>query len=136
MILHGRGVRTASSSQAELNVPGLSDSAAQVTMLLLTTLLLCSSTNAFQFPLAIPFLPFPWATTPSHRVAIIGAGAGGSSAAFWLSRAQNRTPEHNIYIDVFEKETYAGGRAFACPHICNIPMNNETRLREHYCSPV
>ncbi|KAF8588432.1 FAD/NAD(P)-binding domain-containing protein [Ramaria rubella] len=69
-----------------------------------------SCCNAFRFPISIP--PFlQWAAAGPHRVAIIGAGAGGSSAAFWLSRAQNRTPEHNVFIDVFEKETYIGGRS-------------------------
>jgi prenylcysteine oxidase / farnesylcysteine lyase len=81
-----------------------------------TTLLFCfSATSAFQFPLSLPFLQLPWSASRPHRVAIIGAGAGGSSAAFWLTRAQNRTPEHSVYIDVFEKELYIGGRAFACP---------------------
>lgn len=77
-------------------------------------LLFCSSiTHALQFPLSIPF-QLPWSTKRPYRVAIIGAGAGGSSAAFWLTRAQNRTPEHGVQVDVFEKETYIGGRALDC----------------------
>lgn len=105
----------------------------------LTTLLaFFSTTNGFQFPLSIPFLPLPWSSAPPHRVAIIGAGAGGSSAAFWLSRAQNRTPEHNVHIEVFEKETYVGGRTFTYSDEHSIPINNETRclFREHCCSPT
>jgi predicted NAD/FAD-dependent oxidoreductase len=94
----------------------------------LIILLLCfSTTNAFQFPLSIPFLPLPWSSTPPHRIAIIGAGAGGSSAAFWLARAQNRTPEYSVDIEVFEKETYVGGRAFFRTYNCGVFMNNEAR---------
>ena len=44
-----------------------------------------------------------------HKVAIIGAGAGGSSAAFWLSKAQERN-NLSISIDVFESASYVGGR--------------------------
>ncbi|OZJ06019.1 hypothetical protein BZG36_01079 [Bifiguratus adelaidae] len=43
------------------------------------------------------------------RVAVIGAGAGGSSAAFWLSRAFADT--HNLDISVFERNDYVGGRS-------------------------
>lgn len=45
----------------------------------------------------------------SHpRVAIIGAGAAGSSAAFWISKAEERL-EKQILIDVYEREDYIGG---------------------------
>jgi prenylcysteine oxidase/farnesylcysteine lyase len=75
---------------------------------LITLAFLLTIAKGFQFPASIPFLQ--WNYTPSHRIAIIGAGAGGSSAAFWISRAQNRTHGHNLFVDVFEKESYIGGR--------------------------
>ena len=43
------------------------------------------------------------------RVAIIGAGAGGSSAAFWISKANERFGL-GVAIDVYDKEEYIGGR--------------------------
>ena len=50
--------------------------------------------------------------SPIPRIAIIGAGAGGSSAAFWLSKAKARL-EINFEIDVYESRDYIGGRE--CP---------------------
>lgn len=44
-----------------------------------------------------------------YRVAIIGAGAAGSSAAFWTSLAAERLGR-NITVDVFERSNYIGGR--------------------------
>lgn len=46
----------------------------------------------------------------THRFAIIGAGAGGSSAAFWISKSKERFG-HDIEVDVYEKENYIGGRS-------------------------
>lgn len=46
------------------------------------------------------------------RIAVIGAGAGGSSAAFWLSKAKARLGV-NFEIDVYESRGYIGGRE--CP---------------------
>lgn len=43
------------------------------------------------------------------RIAIIGAGAGGSSAAFWIGKAKERH-EQNVHVDVYEKSDYIGGR--------------------------
>jgi prenylcysteine oxidase/farnesylcysteine lyase len=84
-----------------------------VAILLLT--LRVSSAFQLPFKLEVPFFkaklalddPEPIATTP--RIAIIGAGAGGSSAAFWISKAQERFGA-DIEIDVYEKESYIGGR--------------------------
>ncbi|QRW00032.1 prenylcysteine lyase [Ceratobasidium sp. AG-Ba] len=45
-----------------------------------------------------------------HRVAIIGAGAAGSSAAFWLSKAKSRLNE-NITVTIYDKNDYIGGRS-------------------------
>ncbi|CAE6452792.1 unnamed protein product [Rhizoctonia solani] len=44
------------------------------------------------------------------KVAIIGAGAAGSSAAFWLSRAKSRLGE-NVTITIYDKNNYIGGRS-------------------------
>ncbi|KAG8960131.1 hypothetical protein FRC03_007029 [Tulasnella sp. 419] len=44
------------------------------------------------------------------KVAVIGAGAGGSSAAFFLGKAKERFGR-NIKIDVFERNSYIGGRS-------------------------
>jgi prenylcysteine oxidase / farnesylcysteine lyase len=48
----------------------------------------------------------------TSRIAVIGAGAGGSSAAFWLSKAKARLGV-NFEIDVYESGSYIGGRE--CP---------------------
>ncbi|KAG8959873.1 hypothetical protein FRC03_007347 [Tulasnella sp. 419] len=44
------------------------------------------------------------------RVAIIGAGAGGSSAAFWIAKAKERHGLE-VLVDVFDKASYIGGRS-------------------------
>jgi len=43
------------------------------------------------------------------RLAIVGAGAAGSSAAFWISKAKERFGL-DIDIDVYERNDYIGGR--------------------------
>lgn len=81
-------------------------------------ILLLPGTLAFQFPFKVPFFnkqtiradvvrELPVAGTP--RIAIIGAGAGGSSAAFWISKAKERFGL-DIEVDVYEREAYIGGR--------------------------
>ena len=79
--------------------------------------LLPAATLALQFPFKVPFLDWNVSagledgTIPNHtpRIAIIGAGAGGSSAAFWISKAKERYGV-DVQVDVYEKETYIGGR--------------------------
>ncbi|KXN81104.1 Farnesylcysteine lyase [Leucoagaricus sp. SymC.cos] len=44
------------------------------------------------------------------RIAIIGAGAGGSSAAFWISKAKERFGL-DVDVDVYERSNYIGGRS-------------------------
>jgi NAD(P)-binding Rossmann-like domain len=81
--------------------------------------LMLSLAVAWEFPFRVSF---PSANTPGQkvldvgesgtrplRIAIIGAGAGGSSAAFWISKARERHGV-NVHIDVYEKENYIGGR--------------------------
>lgn len=83
-----------------------------------TLLLLPSTALAFQLPFTVPQFfrakaPLqhieepPTHSTP--RIAIIGAGAGGSSAAFWISKAKQRFGI-DVEIDVYEKQGYIGGR--------------------------
>lgn len=76
---------------------------------------------AFQLPFKLPF--FAATSVPSidnvpepptsPRVAIIGAGAAGSSAAFWISKAKERFGV-DVEIDVYEQANYVGGRKFCC----------------------
>ncbi|KAG8910745.1 hypothetical protein FRC01_006154 [Tulasnella sp. 417] len=40
---------------------------------------------------------------PPFRIAVIGAGAGGSSAAFWISKAKERQPDMKVEVHVFDK---------------------------------
>ena len=54
----------------------------------------------------------------SNRVAIIGAGAGGSSAAYWISLAQQRWGL-DIDIDVYEQRSYIGGRKCTVHATCH-----------------
>lgn len=71
-----------------------------------------SAANSFEFPVRIPFFtPTPSYNNTTRRIAIIGAGAAGSSAAYWLSRAADRHPGIvDIAVDLYEKESYIGGR--------------------------
>jgi len=81
--------------------------------------LLPAASRALQFPFKVPF--FDWNVSVGSddeavlnvnntpRIAIIGAGAGGSSAAFWISKAKERYGV-DVEVDVYEKETYIGGR--------------------------
>ena len=45
-----------------------------------------------------------------HKIAVIGAGPAGSSAAFWASKAKSRAGIA-VEIDVYEREGYVGGRS-------------------------
>ncbi|KAF8656393.1 hypothetical protein AX16_002578 [Volvariella volvacea WC 439] len=84
----------------------------------LVLLLPTACLGAFQLPFSIPdFLKSAVPATetsnagsPLPRVAIIGAGAGGSSAAFWISKAKERFGLQ-VEIDVYEQSDYIGGRS-------------------------
>ena len=78
--------------------------------------LLSGSSLAFQLPFKLPFfqaqddahqLVAP-SDSKSPRVAIVGAGAAGSSAAFWISKAKERFG-FEVEVDVFDRESYIGG---------------------------
>ncbi|KAL1939239.1 hypothetical protein VTO73DRAFT_10042 [Trametes versicolor] len=62
-----------------------------------------------QTPLTAPQLPDTDTTVP-NRIAIIGAGAGGSSAAFWIAKAKERHGL-DVEVDVYDKNAYVGGRS-------------------------
>jgi prenylcysteine oxidase/farnesylcysteine lyase len=68
---------------------------------------------ALQFPFNFPFFrpkdTDPVSTHDTPRIAIIGAGAGGSSAAFWISKAKERFGL-DVQVDVYERSSYVGGR--------------------------
>ncbi|KAJ3489421.1 hypothetical protein NLI96_g2134 [Meripilus lineatus] len=78
--------------------------------------------NALQFPSWVPFvnsykqpqatysIPAEAADAAGNRIAVVGAGAGGSSAAFWIGKARERFGL-DVEIDVFEREDYVGGRS-------------------------
>ena len=63
--------------------------------------------NSQQLPLAIS-IEHEEPEVPSNRIAIIGAGAGGSSAAFWIGKAKERWGL-DVEVDVFEASDYVGG---------------------------
>lgn len=71
----------------------------------------------FQLPFKVPFFATQTrfdveelsVAVGSPRVAIIGAGAAGSSAAFWISKAKERFGI-DVEVDVYERADYIGGR--------------------------
>jgi len=105
----------------------------RVPSVLLTTYALSSLAHAFRLPFGFHL---PWASAylngnqlplllpsdaelndqaadvdaPNSRIAIIGAGAGGSAAAFWIGKAKERWGL-DVEIDVFEERDYVGGRS-------------------------
>jgi predicted NAD/FAD-binding protein len=63
-----------------------------------------------------PSLLFEEVSAASYKVAIVGAGAGGSSASYWLSLAKKRAPAGtNVDITVYEQDNRVGGRKYR-PH--------------------
>ncbi|KAJ3826223.1 Prenylcysteine lyase-domain-containing protein [Lentinula raphanica] len=87
---------------------------------------LVSTSLALQLPFKVPFFQ---STSPQEddepvrgtpRVAIIGAGAAGSSAAFWISKAQERFGV-DVEVDVYEKTSHIGGRSLTI-----YPHDNDT----------
>ncbi|CDO76404.1 hypothetical protein BN946_scf184937.g18 [Trametes cinnabarina] len=71
------------------------------------SLKLPSFLSGSQLPLEAPQLPD---TTTPIRIAIIGAGAAGSSAAFWIARGKERCGL-DVEIDLYDKNPYIGGRS-------------------------
>lgn len=85
----------------------------------LFVLIVASLSHAFQFPFDFNSLRLTRPQTPLSdavpvpprppRVAIIGAGAGGSSAAFWIAKAKERNGL-DVETDIYERNDYIGGR--------------------------
>ncbi|PPQ83366.1 hypothetical protein CVT24_001895 [Panaeolus cyanescens] len=70
----------------------------------------------------------------SFKIAVVGAGAGGSSSAFWLSKAmQQSTFKTTINIDIYERFSYVGGRSLVInlPDIKPYPYRTPTELGAH-----
>ncbi|TFK57561.1 FAD/NAD(P)-binding domain-containing protein [Heliocybe sulcata] len=85
--------------------------------LLSVCLLFASAAHAFELSSFLPFLKtghenaaLEITETAVHRVAIVGAGAGGSSAAFWIAKAKKRS-DVEVEVDVYESAGYIGGRS-------------------------
>ncbi|KAI6005036.1 Prenylcysteine lyase-domain-containing protein [Pisolithus orientalis] len=80
--------------------------------------LLATSAVCLQFPFKLPFFKQKVdvltdnqvAPQVTPRIAIVGAGAAGSSAAFWISKAKERFGI-DVEIDVYERASYIGGRS-------------------------
>lgn len=82
-----------------------------------SVLIAASVSHAFQLPFNIAGF-WSQVSAPSSidtellrspRVAIIGAGAGGSSAAFWIAKAKERHGL-DVAVDIYERSDYIGGR--------------------------
>jgi prenylcysteine oxidase/farnesylcysteine lyase len=93
--------------------------------LVLSVLATASLSHAIQLPFDIGNI-WPLRTSPSEpspvvetqqppRIAIIGAGAGGSSAAFWIAKAKERSGL-DVEIDIYERSDYIGGRKSLLMH--------------------
>lgn len=87
-------------------------------LIALPFVLLCASTccHGHQVPLTPHHHPGQHTTSlisdsrvTSERIAIIGAGAGGSSAAFWVAKARERYGV-DVEVDLYERNGYVGGR--------------------------
>jgi prenylcysteine oxidase/farnesylcysteine lyase len=89
---------------------------------------LVSSTVALQLqlPFKVPFFQSTFSPQDDEpvrgtpRVAIIGAGAAGSSASFWISKAKERFGV-DVQVDVYEKTSLIGGRSRTV-----YPYDNDT----------
>ncbi len=60
---------------------------------------------------------------PPNRIAIIGAGAAGTSAAFWIGKAAQR---HGLAleVDVYERNDYIGGSKLSHWSSSNAPRSD------------
>lgn len=85
---------------------------------LLVTYGLSEAVSAFKLPFHLPWVSatsndeqVPLALSPQDltpRIAIVGAGAGGSSAAFWIGKAKERYGL-DVEVDIFDSNSYVGG---------------------------
>lgn len=113
---------------------------------LLAIALLASSSavNAFQLPFRLPFFSNP--TDVQHtleaepvnvtpRIAIVGAGAGGSSAAFWISKAKERWGL-DVEVDVYDRNSHVGGSTYVRRRIYAPRLRPNVHCRKHDYTPV
>ena len=70
----------------------------------------------------------------SNRIAIIGAGAGGSAAAFWIGKAKERYGL-DIEVDVFDSNPYIGGSELQYS-MSKMWVSRYFAYREHHRSTV
>jgi prenylcysteine oxidase/farnesylcysteine lyase len=75
----------------------------------------CYAVAALQFHFNFPFFSSSSSSetvlgSAKPRIAIVGAGAAGSSAAFWISKAKERFAALDVDVDVYERASYVGGR--------------------------
>ena len=85
---------------------------------------LSEAAAAFKLPFYLPWvnarsneqvpLALPQQEDTTSRIAIIGAGAGGSSAAFWIGKAKERYGL-DIEVDIYDSNPYIGGREWCTP---------------------
>ena len=102
---------------------------------ILLVLVTASLSHAIRLPFDIGSI-WPLNTSPSDpspvvleiprppRIAIIGAGAGGSSAAFWIAKAKERSGI-DIGIDIYERNDYIGGRKllYSCESLPSVVLS-------------
>ena len=88
----------------------------------------------------VPLTPHrhPGQHTPSltldeapERIAIIGAGAGGSSAAFWVAKARERYGI-DIEVDLYERNGYVGGREYLLSHWAGGDTHRSHTTDQHF----
>lgn len=96
---------------------------------------------ALQFPFKLPFLKSAQTilveeqvVNATPRIAIIGAGAAGSSAAFWISKGKQRS-QIDVEVDVYERASYIGGRECHVPQHASF-INTSVIPREHNSLPL
>ncbi|KAJ3206391.1 hypothetical protein HDU82_004541 [Entophlyctis luteolus] len=82
----------------------------------------------FAYTLAHSLTQSPSAILPTHRVAVVGAGAAGASTAYFL---RNFSSSVDIAITVFESSDRVGGRVRAI----RIPYPSDQCLHEHKYTP-
>lgn len=105
-------------------------------------LLASGTTWAFQLPFQLPFfkskidvLELEPELSSTPRIAIIGAGAGGTSAAFWISKAKQRFGV-DVEVDVYERESYIGGSEYSSFPTCYLGSNVMQLSRKYDCIPL
>ena len=91
-----------------------------------------------QLPFKVPFFQSTFSPEDDEpprgtpRVAIVGAGAAGSSASFWISKAQERFGV-DVEVDVYEKTSRIGGSWYS--YSC-VLVPTQSNSRESYSIPL